>query len=134
MFRALDISSSALTVQRTRMDVSAVNVASAEITRDKDGNLNPFRRRLAVLAPGISDTDDSPGVHVKSIDQDMSAFRKVFDPFHPDAGPDGNVLYPNIDYTTEMVNAMDASRAYEANVTAMEATKAMLNASLRLIG
>jgi flagellar basal-body rod protein FlgC len=72
-------------------------------------------------------------VRVTKIELDRSPFRKVYDPTNPDADGEGNVLYPNIDLAVEVVNAMEASRAYEANVTAMEVTKAMINASLRLL-
>jgi flagellar basal-body rod protein FlgC len=65
--------------------------------------------------------------------QDTSPFRKAYEPGHPDADADGYVKYPNIDMAVEQVNALEASRAYEANITAMEVTKAMLNASLRII-
>ena len=134
MFNALDISSSALAAQRTRMDAIAANTANATTTRDADGKLAPFRRRIAVFASGQSEADNSPGVHVQEIKLDQGAFRSVYDPFHPDASPDGNVLYPNIDLATEYVNMLEASRAYEANVTTMEVTKQMMNASLRLLG
>ena len=134
MFNALDISSSALAAQRTRMDTIAANTANATTTRDANGNLSPYRRRFAIFADGQSEDNKSPGVHVKEIDVDQSPFRQVYDPFHPDAGADGNVLYPNIDLATEYVNMLEASRAYEANVTSMEVTKAMMNASLRLLG
>jgi flagellar basal-body rod protein FlgC len=134
MFNALDISSSGLVAQRVRMDTIAANTANATTTRDAQGNLSPYRRRFPVFSPGQSDESDLPGVHVQEITIDKSPFRKVYDPFHPDAGTDGNVLYPNIDMTTEYVNMLEASRAYEANVTSMEVTKSMINASLRLLG
>jgi flagellar basal-body rod protein FlgC len=70
---------------------------------------------------------------VQAVEQDPSPFRKVLKPGDPEAGPDGYIRYPNIDMTTEMVNAMEASRAYEANVTTMEVTKSMISSALRLI-
>jgi len=70
---------------------------------------------------------------VQSIQEDQSEFNRKFDPGHPDADKDGYVLYPNIDLSIEYVNALEASRAYEANVTMMETTKAMISSSLRLI-
>ncbi len=73
------------------------------------------------------------GVHVEEVGMDSSPPIRKFDPGHPDADKDGFVSYPNIDTAVEYVNAMDASRAYEANVTMMEDTKAMINASLRII-
>lgn len=132
MFNALDISSSGLTAQRIRMDTIAQNVANMNTTRGVDGN--PYRRRFAVFAPGRSDNPDAPGVHVQSVQEDTkSKFRLKWDPDDPDAGPDGYVRLPNMDMTVEMVNALEASRAYEANVTTMEVTKSMISASLRLI-
>ena len=133
MFDALDISSSALSAQRTRLDTIATNIANMNTTRDAAGKPNPYRRRFAVFSPGQPDNPDAPGVHVGQIKLDPSSFRKAYEPSHPDADKDGNVLYPNIDLSIEYVNALEASRAYEANVTTMEVTKSMMNATLRLI-
>ena len=123
MFDSLDISSSALTAQRIRMNT----------THDAAGKPNPYRRRFAVFAPGQPDNHNAPGVHVEQIKLDDSAFRKVHDPTNVDADKDGNVSFPNIDLSIEYVNMLEASRAYEANVTTMEVNKSMLNAALRLI-
>lgn len=133
MFEALDISGSALLAQRVRMDTIAGNLANMNTTRDASGQLNPYRRRFAVFAAGQPGQGGAAGVHVQSVEQDPSDFRKVHKPGDPEAGPDGFIRYPNIDMTTEMVNAMEASRAYEANVTTMEVTKSMISSSLRLI-
>src|SRR5437588_12557069 len=116
MFDALDISSSGLSAQRVRLDTIAANIANLNTTRDASGNPNPYRRRFAVFAPGHPHNPGAPGVHVAAIQQDDAAFRKVHDPSHPDADKEGNVLYPNIDLSVEYVNALEASRAYEANV------------------
>ena len=136
MFDTLDISASGLQAQRTRMDTIAANIANINSTRDADGKPNPFRRRFAAFASGLSAKGPDahkPGVHVQDIEQDPSPFTRKFEPGHKDAGPDGYVLYPNIDLSVEFVNALEASRAYEANVTMMEVSKAMINASLRLL-
>jgi flagellar basal-body rod protein FlgC len=133
MFNALDISASGLQAQRTRLDTIAANIANQNTTRDADGKLSPYRRRFAVFASGQPGRPGAAGVHVREIKLDQSGFRRVYEPSHPDAGKDGYVLYPNIDLTTEYVNALEASRAYEANVTTMEVTKSMVNASLRLL-
>ena len=133
MFDALDISSSALQAQRTRLDTIAANIANMNTTRNADGKPIPYRRRFAVFAPGQADNHNVAGVHIEQIKQDASAFREAYEPSHPDADKDGYVLYPNIDLATEYVNALEASRAYEANVTTMEVTKSMINATLRLI-
>lgn len=134
MFDALDIGATGLLVQRTRLDVIAGNVANAGTTHDASGKPNPYRRRFAVIAAGAPDDPSKPGVHVQAIRQDMGPFVRKFDPGNPDAGPDGYVQMPNVDPTVEFVNSIEASRAYEANVTMMEVTKAMISSALRLIG
>ena len=137
MFDVLDMGASGLQAQRTRMDTIAQNIANANTTRNAAGQAVPYRRRFALFAPGQAGDAAKPGVRVEEIKLDQSPFTKHFEPGHPDAiktGPDaGYVLYPNVDLAVEYVNALEASRAYEANVTIMEVSKSMLNASLRLI-
>lgn len=142
MYGTLDISVSGLIAQRTRLDVASANTANADTTRDAQGNLSPFKRRIAFLAPGDpnarSAEGQSMGVHVQSIGMDEAPFRRRWDPGHPDAQPSGSpdqgyVLTPNVDPTTEYLNALEASRAYEANLAAAEATKTMIAQSLRII-
>lgn len=134
MFDALDISSSALQAQRTRLDTIAANIANINTTRNAAGERSPYRRKFAVFAAGRADNPAAPGVHVAEIHADPGAFREVHDPSHPDANPKtGTVLYPNVDLSIEYVNALEASRAYEANVTTMEVTKSMINSALRLL-
>ncbi|HRK30082.1 MAG TPA: flagellar basal body rod protein FlgC [Tepidisphaeraceae bacterium] len=132
MFDALDIGASALSAQRTRMDTIASNVANIGTTHDDNGLPNPFRRRIALLQARANDRG-APGVSVSKIVQDPAPFRQVYEPGHPDANAQGYVRYPNIDLAMEMVNMMEASRAYEANVTMMETSKAMISSALRLI-
>ena len=138
MIGSLDVSTSALVAQRTRMNVIAGNIANMQATADPDGNPGPYQRRVALLATGDRAAGPgAPGVHVHAIVKDPAPFRKVHDPTHPHAirsGPDaGYVLYPNVDQATEMINAMMAARAYEANVTVMDVTITMAAASLRLL-
>ena len=133
MFDTLDIGASGLLAQRTRLDVIAANMANTSTTHDAAGRPNPYRRRFAVIASGRGDDPAKPGVHVQEVRQDMAPFLRKYDPTNQDAGTDGYVQYPNVDPTVEFVNAIEASRAYEANVTMMEVTKAMINASMRLI-
>jgi len=133
MFGSLDISTSALVAQRTRLEVISANLANAESVADADGNYAPFRRRIPMFAPGDPSTGRAEGVHVSKIALDDSPFRAKHEPGHRFADADGYVFYPNIDPAMEMVNALEASRAYEANITAAEATKTMLQASLRLL-
>ncbi len=133
MFGSLDISTSGLIAQRTRLEVTAANLANKDAIYDAQGRYAPFRRRVAVFAQGDPATGTPEGVHVQKILFDPSPFRKAYEPGHPNADQDGYVQYPNIDSAVEMVNALEASRAYEANVTAAEATKSMLQTSLRLL-
>jgi len=135
MFDALDISASALLAQRTRMDTIAGNVANMNTTHNEKNEPVPYRRRFVLFAAGQKGEDGTtiPGVHVEKVDSDPSPFRIVHDPGNPDADKDGNVSYPNIDLAIEQVNMMEASRAYEANVTMMDTTKAMIASALRLI-
>jgi flagellar basal-body rod protein FlgC len=133
MFDSLDISASALLAQRTRMDTIAQNVASMNVTRNAAGQAEPYRRRFVVFAPGTQANPAAPGVHVASIEADNSHFREVYEPTNPLADDKGIVRYPNVDMAIESVNMIEASRAYEANVTMMEVQKSMINSALRLL-
>ena len=134
MFDALDTGASGLLAQRTRLDTIAANIANANTTHDATGKVSPYRRRFVVFASGQADQSGKPGVRVANVQLDASPLQRRFEPGHPDADAQGYVSYPNIDLALEYVNALEASRAYEANVSMMEVTKAMINASLRLIG
>lgn len=134
MFGSLDVSTSALVAQRTRMDAIASNIANKDTIYDAQGNYSPFRRRIAMFSQGDPTSGSKNGVHVKEITLDDAPFRMKHDPTHPNADSDGNIYLPNIDTSVEMINAIEASRAYEANITATDATKQMLQASLRLLG
>lgn len=135
MISALDISSSALVAQRVRMDVIAGNIANAFTTARDDGTIEPYRRRYVTFAPGAGD-ENAPGVHVADIAEDPSEYRLVYDPGHPHAIPDGPqagyVRYPNVNLAVEYVDAIEASRAYEANVAVLNVTRTMLTQSVEL--
>jgi len=133
MFDALDMGASALTAQRIRMDTIAGNIANINTLRDAQGKPNPYRRRFVVFEPGQADDPSKPGVHVSSVQEDQSAFPRRYDPGNPDADKQGYVSLPNVDLAIEMVNSLEASRAYEANVTMMDTAKSMINSSLRLL-
>jgi len=133
MISALDIGASGLKAQRLRLDTIAQNVANATTTRDAQGRPNPYQRRFVVMSEGRAGHPELAGVHVKSIEKDSAEFRRRFEPGHVDADREGYVKYPNVDLGVEFVNALEATRAYEANITMMETTKAMFNATLRLI-
>ncbi len=134
MFGSLDISTSALVAQRTRLEVVSSNIANQDSIYDAQGNYSPFRRRIAVFQAGDPSTASGQGVRVSRIDLDDSPLKLRYEPGNPHANSEGYVAYPNIDATMEMVNGMDAIRAYEANITAAEATKQMIETSLRLLG
>ncbi len=137
MFGSLDTSTSALTAYRTQLDVIAGNMAMKDVTRDAAGNSVPYRRRVALFAPGGAIGESQPGVHVASVVADPSPFPLRWAPHHVDAIQEGQnkgyVRVSNVDYHTEMVNAMTAARAYEANVTVMEMAKSMAAGTLRLL-
>ena len=136
MFGALDISTSALVAQRQRLEIASANLANKDSIADADGNYSPYRRRIAVFAPGDPTSGSSRGVHMKRIEFDKEPLRLIqVSPDHPFAAhaKDGYLGVPNVDSTVEMINALEASRAYEANITAAEATKSMIQTSLRLL-
>jgi flagellar basal-body rod protein FlgC len=134
MIRALDISGSALVAQRVRMDVIAGNMANAEVTRQEDGTPIPYRRRFVTFVTG--DGQGGPGVHVGELANDPSEFELRYDPGHPDRIREGPlrdyVRYPNVSLTMEYIDALAASRAYEANAAMMTVTRTMLQQAIRL--
>jgi flagellar basal-body rod protein FlgC len=139
---SLSISASGMTAERLRMDVIANNLANANTTRSANGG--PFRRQQVVLSAAGSSFGDvlatlgggsSPatnGVQVGGIVPDNSPLKKVYDPGHPDADSQGYVSMPNVDTVTEMVDMMGATRAYEANVSAVQAIKGMAEKAMEL--
>ncbi|MDR3207260.1 MAG: flagellar basal body rod protein FlgC [Oscillospiraceae bacterium] len=145
IFRALDISASALTANRYRMDVIGENIANADTTRTATGG--PYRRKYVIFqersqpfssllqsARGALNTTNSAGGGVKVIDtrEDESPFKLVYDPEHPDADADGYVSLPNVDMEREMVDMIAASRAYEANITVINNFKTTANQALQI--
>ncbi len=134
MFGALDVSVSALSAQQTRINTISANIANKDAMYDANGNYAPFRRRIAMFAAGDPTSGNADGVHVQEIALDQSPFRMEHAPDHPDADEAGYIYKPNIDPAMEMINALEAARAYEANITAAEATKSMMNSALRLLG
>lgn len=142
MFDSFDINASGLTAQRFRMDIISQNIANANTTRTEDGT--PYVRKVVtfqekgnslsdITTQSFSSTLQSAskeyegsGVNVTGVyDDTTTEMKKVYDPSNPDADEDGYVTYPNVDTVTEMVNLIDASRSYEANATAFEASKSM---------
>jgi flagellar basal-body rod protein FlgC len=133
MFTALDTSTSALVANRVRMDVIADNIANSESILDSNGAYSPYTRRFAVFAQGDPTTNSAQGVHVQGIGLDDAPLQMRFEPDSPWANKDGYVGYPNVSIVIEQMNAMEASRSYEANISAIEATKSMLMISLQML-
>ena len=145
MFGGMEISATALTAQRLRMNVTAENLANAQSTKGADGQ--PYRRKEVVLqsvaqggfgsqlnaAMGGGSGVAPGGVQVAAVAEDQTAGKLVYDPSHPDANAQGYVQMPNVDTVTEMVDLIDAQRAYEANVTAMSASKQMFAKTLEIL-
>ncbi len=142
LFTGIEISGSGLTAQRLRLDVIAGNIANAETTRsgqvDQNGRPIPYRCKRVVFEANNVDfgavmrgvANSWGGVRVKEIVEDQSPFPLVYNPDHPDANPHGYVLMPNVNVLQEMVDLISASRAYDANVTALNASKEMCTRAL----
>lgn len=139
--RSLDISSSALTAQRLRMDVVSENVANIQTTRTANGD--PYRRRYVIFQEktgqnfstyynnsiaGVAGT----GVQVSEILEDPSPFTLEYNPSHPDADEYGYVSMPNVELAREMVDMMSATRSYEANITVVNSVKNMAMSALEI--
>lgn len=134
-FGLMDIAASGLSAQRLRMETVASNLANAGTTRTPEGG--PYRRRDVVFAATATPFRDALDgalrqVSVVNVVEDASPPRMRFEPGHPDADAQGFVAYPNVDPVVEMVNLLGAARAYEANVTVLEATKNLMLRALEI--
>jgi flagellar basal-body rod protein FlgC len=140
LFSAMDVSSSALTAQRRRLELLVTNIANAQTTRTEQGgpyqrkdvvfqtkSVEPFWKVLAEMESEVLE-----GVEVTKVVTDDSPPVLRYEPDHPDADPDGYVAYPDIKPLEEMANLMAATRSYEANVRAFEAVKELVRRSLEL--
>jgi flagellar basal-body rod protein FlgC len=144
-YTSIEVSATGLSAERLAMDTIANNIANVNTTRTAEGG--PFKRQLVVFAQkneptsaaagAAGDANDPArsraGVDVVGIVKDQSPDRLVYDPSHPDADPQGYVHMPNIEIVKEMVDMMAASRAYEANVTAIQEARSMGTATLGLL-
>lgn len=142
LFDAIDVSASGLSAERLRMDVTAENLANANTTRGADGG--PYQRKSVVLqqsgggfaaelSGALGSRGRPTGVEVAGIVEDPAPARMVHDPGHPDADAAGYVRLPNVNPVTEMVDLITASRAYEANVTAMQTAKSIFTKTLEIL-
>ncbi|SFH63233.1 flagellar basal-body rod protein FlgC [Pseudobutyrivibrio sp. OR37] len=146
LFQPFDIAATGMTAQRFRMDVIAENIANVSTTRTENGG--PYRRKIVTfqekqLKAGVPSfrhiLKDSTaaymgnGVKVTKVSEDTETdFIMAYDPSHPDADENGYVRYPNVNTVTEMTNLIDASRSYEANVTAFQAIKSMASSGIQV--
>ncbi len=148
MYSSIEVSASGLSAERLAMDVIANNLANVNTTRTPEGGA--FKRQLVIFAqkqetdpnasmdPLDTDSADDPGksrdgVEAVGIASDPGPDRMVYDPTHPDADANGYVHMPNIDTVKEMVDMIAASRAYQANVTAIQESRSMGNAAMNLL-
>ena len=138
---SMTTSATGMTAQQLRTDLISQNLANVNTTRDENGD--PYKRKIAVFAEKTNNSFGSvlssalglkgKGVKVSMIAEDNDTDMKmVYDPSHPDADENGYVTYPNVDTVTEMTNMIDATRSYEANVTAFNASKQMLLKTLEI--
>ena len=142
LFQSFNISASGMTAERFRTDIIAENIANVNSTSTPDGG--PYRRKIVTF----SEREVTPfsqfysasknalvgnGVKVTKVTEDYETdFIKEYDPSNPDADENGYVHYPNVNTVTEMTNLIDATRAYEANTTAFQASKAMAEKGLSI--
>lgn len=141
LFTSMNVSSSALTAERTRMNLISSNLANASATRTPEGG--PYKRKDAVFAATPVESrfaraldgataGEVRQVQVMQVVEDQNPPRKQYDPSHPDADPQGYVSMPNVNVVEEMADMINATRAYEANVTAVQAAKSMALKTLEI--
>jgi flagellar basal-body rod protein FlgC len=135
MLSSLDLSTSALVAQRTRLNAISSNIANMSTTRNEHGESVPYQARYVTFQTDTKNTTAGGGAGVKvgSVEYSKAPPRLKYDPGHPDADAQGYVHYPSIDMTTEFVDALEASRAYEANIGVIEVSKDMAQQTLRIV-
>lgn len=144
LFTGMNINASGMSAERLRLDVISENIANANTTRTKEGG--PYVRKNVIFTEKVSTADSfgevlnrtisgiGNGVKVTAITKDTDTdINLVYEPSHPDADENGYVLYPNVNIVTEMTDLIDASRAFEANTTAFEASKNVASRGLSIL-
>ncbi len=144
LFTGMNINASGMSAERLRLDVISENIANANTTRTKEGG--PYVRKNVIFTEKVSTADSfgevlnrtisglGNGVKVTAITKDTDTdMNLVYEPSHPDADENGYVLYPNVNIVTEMTDLIDASRAFEANATAFEASKNVASRGLSIL-
>lgn len=144
LFTGMNINASGMSAQRLRLDVISENIANADTTRTAEGG--PYVRKNVVLTEKVSTTHSfgqvlnqtingiGNGVKVTAITKDTDTdMNLVYEPSHPDADENGYVLYPNVNIVSEMTDLIDATRSFEANTTAFEASKSIASKGLSIM-
>jgi flagellar basal-body rod protein FlgC len=135
MFSSLDVSTSALVAQRARLNAISSNIANMSTTRNERGEAEPYQPRYVTFQTDteVTTPGGGAGVRVGSVEFSNEPPKLKYEPGHPDADERGFVSYPAVDMTTEFVDALEATRAYEANIGVIEVTKNMSEQTLRII-
>lgn len=139
LFSSLQVSASGMSAQRTRAELLVENMANAETTRTPEGG--PYRRKDVIFRSTLEgspfaeifNNEMAQGVEVSDVVQDDRPPELRYLPGHPDADPNGYVAFPRMNPAEDMVDLMNASRSYQANIAAMSAVKDMLNRSIDLM-
>ncbi|MCI0333743.1 MAG: flagellar basal body rod protein FlgC [Planctomycetes bacterium] len=135
MFTSLDVSTSGLVAQRARLNAISSNIANMSTTRNERGEAEPYQPRYVTFETdtGLTTPGGGSGVKIGSVEYSNEPPKMKYEPGHPDADDRGFVRYPAVDMTMEFVDAIEATRAYEANVGVIEVTKNMTEQTLRII-
>lgn len=139
VFNSMRINASGLTLERMKLDVISSNIANVNTTRTEEGG--PYQRKEVVFQEMVEKAQNTvsrlgqritSGVKVTGIREDQEGLRSVYNPTHVDADENGYVLMPNVNLLDEMVKLIEAQRTYEANATALKASKSMLNKAIEI--
>jgi flagellar basal-body rod protein FlgC len=135
MFSSLDVSTSGLVAQRARMNAISSNIANMSTTRNERGEPVPYQPRYVTFQTdnNITTPGGGSGVKIGSVETSNAPPLMKYEPGHPDADAQGYVHYPAVNMTTEFVDALEATRAYEANIGVIEVSKNMADQALRII-